>query len=318
MMDIVWVEDSGTDQVLIRSVLDETDPPLKVAFAGDGEAALRLVNKHGPPVVVLDVRMPGLSGVDVLERLRRDAGTAASKVIAFSSTTDARELKAMRDLGALACVQKPMDFGQFRAAVRAIARHALEVRLQDARSHLPVLRGRHHVLFWESEMALLDATRLFLREGLARGAGAVVLATPAHVARLRRDLRGQDVVWLETDEMHKAVRNAGRYDIKRFEGVLRAAIDTASRGGARPVVCFGEYVAVLQASGEGDVAAAIEAVGQRAAADDPDRLSVLCAYPVSSFATTQSLERACLLHTSHQLGGRVELATAATASKQTR
>lgn len=298
-MDIVWAEDSGADQFLIQSVLDEVDPALQVAFASDGPAALRLVQRHAPAVVVLDVRMPGLSGIEVLRRLRRDPATAASNVVVFTSTTEARDLGAVRDLGALACVQKPTDLEAFRVAVRAIARQALEARLQEARSHRPAARGTHHVLFWDSEPGLVEAAHSFIEDGLRRGHGAIVLATPEHLARLRRDLAGQDVVWLDTDAVRRQVRSGSRYDIARFEQILGQARATASRGGKRPVTCFGELVAVLQAQGEDDAAAALETVGQRAAAAEPDGIFILCAYPVTAFGTSHALERACLVHTNH-------------------
>lgn len=308
MMDIVWAEDSGADQFLIQSVLDERAPPLRVAFASDGEEALRLVSKHRPAVVVLDVRMPGLGGIAALRRLRADARSAAAKVIMFSSTAEAKELEEARALGAIAAVQKPMDFDEFKAAVRAIAKQAVEIRLGDARAAMsPASAGKHHVLFWDSEWSLMESVKQFLQAGLRRGDGTIALATPAHLARLQRDFAGSDTVWLSTDDVCKAIRVAGRYDLKRFGDLFERAVATASKGGKRSVSCFGELVAVLQEGGDGAAAAELETIGQAAAAANPDTLSILCSYPVTSFTSTEAMERACRLHASHELSGRAPL-----------
>ena len=124
LASIVWAEDSGADQMLVQGVLDELDPPVDVAFASDGEEAVRLAAQHRPGLVVLDLRMPRLDGLGALRRLRGDGATAAIPVLVFSSATPPADVAAARALGVLGCIEKPMDFNGFRRAVRGIVAHA--------------------------------------------------------------------------------------------------------------------------------------------------------------------------------------------------
>lgn len=115
---IAWAEDSVHDQILIKESLDGV--MADVAFAGDGLHLLEAVHDRAPDLVVLDLRMPRLGGLETLRRLRAEPRTRELPVCVFSAGDQPDEVAACRALGALEVVQKPVDFDQYMKAVRRI------------------------------------------------------------------------------------------------------------------------------------------------------------------------------------------------------
>jgi DNA-binding response OmpR family regulator len=100
---ILVVDDEDLIRRLLRVVL-ETDE-FDVVEAADGEMALGLVDAERPAVVVLDVMMPGLDGVEVCRRLPHDR----VKVVMLTARDDPRLERRCRDAGADAFVKKPFS-----------------------------------------------------------------------------------------------------------------------------------------------------------------------------------------------------------------
>ncbi|MCA1811608.1 MAG: response regulator [Halobacteriales archaeon] len=265
MRSVVWVEDNPSDQVLIRSALE---PGIEVSFVADGERALEMVGRVRPSLVVLDINMRGLNGLDVLRRLKATPRLAGIPVVLFSASTRPAEVEVALALGAAGYVQKPLTYPALCSAVAAATAHAQEAQPE------------HQVLFWDTEPFLLEAVHRFLDRARQAGHGVLVLASPERLARLRGALAGARGVWLDTDAALRAITVAGRPDPRRFLDLFEAAYRDASADGDRPVACFGELVAVLHAAGHLEVADAIEGIGQQAAAQHAGALAILCAYPL--------------------------------------
>ena len=297
-MRIVWAEDTESDRFLIETALG---PGVDVAFAEDGRQAVELVRTHRPALTVLDLKMPRVGGIAALRSLRADPALARSRVVIFSSSHQSEEVDEARALGATAYVQKPIGFGPFQAAVRAIAALS-SVPDGDERSGAADAAGgrlpapaQHRVLLWESEDFLLEMVERFLAEGRRAGHGTIVLATQPHLAHLRQQ---SGDLWLDTEEVLQAICAGGDPDPQRFAAMFQDAFAKASLGGQRPVSCFGELVTVLHQRGHAAAAVAIEAVGQGAAHDLADRLSILCAYPLALVAKSPAtFDQICSLHT---------------------
>jgi len=98
------------DEAAIREVLMEflTDHGYEPHGAESGPQALSLVKSIRPQIVLLDIAMPGMSGIEVLARLRKEAPSAAVIMISGHADHDLA-LKAL-DLGAYDFIQKPLDF----------------------------------------------------------------------------------------------------------------------------------------------------------------------------------------------------------------
>ena len=97
------VDDDEMIRRLLRTVLEVDD--LEVVEARDGEQALELAQSADPAIVVLDVMMPGIDGVEVCRRLDH----AAVKVIVLTARDDPRLEKLCRDAGADAFLTKPFS-----------------------------------------------------------------------------------------------------------------------------------------------------------------------------------------------------------------
>ena len=105
------------DQVLILEAL--RDYPMRIPkFFDNGQPLLAALTRHRPDLIVLDIHMPGIDGIETLERIRKAASDIP--VMVFSGTEDKDEIAICRQLGVLDVVQKPNSFSAFREAVRQI------------------------------------------------------------------------------------------------------------------------------------------------------------------------------------------------------
>jgi two-component system, response regulator len=119
-LSIAWAEDDPQDQQLIRAALEGTAPTPHITFAGDGVALLDAVGRQPPTLVVLDLKMPRMGGLETLRRLRAEPATRNLPVVVFSSGSLPDEIDQCHRLGVLDTVQKPIEFGAFVAAVQGI------------------------------------------------------------------------------------------------------------------------------------------------------------------------------------------------------
>ncbi len=118
MIRIMLVEDHTVVREALRSML-EREPDMRiVAEAGDGESALRLVGQAAPEVVVMDISMPGLDGIQTTRRLL--AGNRAIKVLALSTYRDRRVIQQILDAGAMGYVVKSAAGAELRRGIRAV------------------------------------------------------------------------------------------------------------------------------------------------------------------------------------------------------
>ena len=102
---LLVVDDEESIRNLIRCLLDGID--ITVVDAADGEQALRLAASHAPSAILLDLKLPTMSGLDVLERLKSQTVTQDTPVIIFSGYISERDRETAFSLGAFDCVDKP-------------------------------------------------------------------------------------------------------------------------------------------------------------------------------------------------------------------
>ena len=110
---VLICEDEAPLRELMKVSLDDD---YRVLEASDGEEALRLARAHNPDVVILDLMVPGVSGLEVLRELRDDPATKHTRVVVVSAWTDveARSLAA----GADGFVAKPFEPEEFSERIR--------------------------------------------------------------------------------------------------------------------------------------------------------------------------------------------------------
>jgi CheY-like chemotaxis protein len=127
--EILLVEDNPNDVELILAALSENQIADEVFVARDGEEALDYLHRRGahesrsvknPKVVLLDLRLPKVDGLEVLGRIKTDPDLKKIPVVMLTSSREERDLLRSYDLGTNAYVVKPMSFKAFIEAVKEI------------------------------------------------------------------------------------------------------------------------------------------------------------------------------------------------------
>jgi two-component system KDP operon response regulator KdpE len=120
---VLVVDDVGETRRLMRRILERSR--LRVVEAATGEEALRTIASSRPDVVVLDLRLPGMSGLDVARRVRAnpDEGIAATPLLACSASVQDEVRREALGAGCDGFQGKPFDIGVFVAAIRELIGH---------------------------------------------------------------------------------------------------------------------------------------------------------------------------------------------------
>lgn len=125
-MVILLVEDNPDDEELTRIAFEESRLLNEVVVARDGEEALNyLFDPEGkghalPHLVLLDLKLPKVDGLEVLKRLRGNERTRFLPVVVLTSSKEESDLIGSYSLGCNSYIQKPVDFSQFTDAVRQL------------------------------------------------------------------------------------------------------------------------------------------------------------------------------------------------------
>ncbi|HEY4066849.1 MAG TPA: ATP-binding protein [Burkholderiaceae bacterium] len=115
---VLYIEDSPVNVLVVKNVLKRW-PSVRFVVAADGASGIAQAVALQPDVVLLDMRLPDMLGLDVLKTLQADARTSALKVIALSASAMPREVTLARSAGAVAYWTKPIDVPSFCHAMRA-------------------------------------------------------------------------------------------------------------------------------------------------------------------------------------------------------
>ncbi len=120
---IVLVEDNPDDEALTLRALNRNGIANEVIVLRDGVEALEHLLAHdrpAPQLVLLDLKLPRVDGLEVLGQLRRHPKTALLPIVVLTSSNEERDLVESYRLGANSYIRKPVDFTQFMEAVRQL------------------------------------------------------------------------------------------------------------------------------------------------------------------------------------------------------
>jgi len=127
------VEDNPDDVVFTLRALQSNNIGNRVVVAADGEEALgHLLPDDGTPplrpaLILLDVKLPKIGGLEVLQRIRADPATQTVPVVVLTTSNEERDIVASYQLGANSYVRKPVVFGEFVEAARVLGLYWLLV-----------------------------------------------------------------------------------------------------------------------------------------------------------------------------------------------
>lgn len=126
---ILLVEDNPDDVELTLLAFSQSQVTSRIDVARDGEEALEYLFRTGrfadreptpPALVLLDLKLPKVDGLEVLQTLRQDARTRRLPVVVLTSSKEDVDLAGSYDLGANSYVQKPVDFDRFTDTIRTL------------------------------------------------------------------------------------------------------------------------------------------------------------------------------------------------------
>jgi PAS domain S-box-containing protein len=116
---ILYIEDDPANLTFLERAL-ERHAGVELIPATAGRVGLQLAIESPPSLVLLDVHLPDMAGIDVLRRLRGNPITAGIPVVALSADASAKQVRLMIDEGAVAYLYKPIDVGELERTVRAV------------------------------------------------------------------------------------------------------------------------------------------------------------------------------------------------------
>jgi two-component system response regulator len=136
-VDILLVEDNPQDAELTIRALKKHNLANRLFTVEDGAEALDFIfcrgkyatrdNGHSPKVILLDLKLPKVSGLDILRALKQDEKTRAIPVVIVTSSREDPDIKTAYALGANSYVVKPVDFDAFAEAVSSLGLYWLLV-----------------------------------------------------------------------------------------------------------------------------------------------------------------------------------------------
>lgn len=327
---VLVVEDFEPFRRVITSTLHKQAELQIIAEVSDGLEAVRQAQELQPDLILLDIGLPMLNGIEAARRIRRVS--PGSRILFVTQESSSDVVQEALHLGAQGYVVKSDAGSELLAAVntvlqgetflsRRIARYDFaetgdiggpqSTRCITVPSPVSATAHRHEAVFYSDDSCLLDAVTRFVGTALKVGNAAIVLATESHRDRLLSRLQahgldigtaiveGRYMVLDAADTLSMFMLN-GMLDPVRFVkafGNLILAAAKATNGEHPRVAVFGECVNLLWTQGNAEAAIQMEKLGnQLTQSYDVD---ILCGYLLSSFRDGQGthiFERICAEH----------------------
>jgi DNA-binding NarL/FixJ family response regulator len=295
---ILVVDDFEDWRRQVRLLLQARPEWEVIAEGSDGSEAIQKAEELKPDLIVLDIGLPKLNGIEAGHRIRQLSPSC--KILFLSQNNDYDVVQAALGAGALGYVHKTKAREDLLPAVDAVLRGEQFVSgslksngVTD--TSVKETPHRHEVLFYLDDTVFLDRVTRFIATALESGNAAVALATKSHRDGLLQRLKAQGVdtgrvlqrgtyVSLDAAETLSTIMVNSLPDPVLFfggvGGIIKAAAKAARSEGSQ-VVVLGEAAALLQKEGKADAAIRFEQFGNDLV--KTHEVDILCAYPLSSF-----------------------------------
>ena len=145
MVEILIVEDTPQDLDLALRALRKAKVTNRIHIARDGEEAIQFIFcegpyserklENGPNVILLDLKLPKIDGLEVLKRIKSDPRTRAIPVVVLTSSKEQKDVVESYNLGVNSYIVKPVNFERFAEAVRDLCLYWLELNLPPQIDH---------------------------------------------------------------------------------------------------------------------------------------------------------------------------------------
>jgi CheY-like chemotaxis protein len=115
---LLYVEDNPANLKLVEQLIVRR-PTIRLLTAVDGNMGIQLARAHQPNVILMDINLPGISGIEALKILRDDPATAHIPIVALSANAMPRDIAKGLEAGFLSYLTKPIKVKEFMAALDA-------------------------------------------------------------------------------------------------------------------------------------------------------------------------------------------------------
>jgi CheY-like chemotaxis protein len=114
------VEDDDDDALFLIKALGDAGFPLQLKWARDGAEAMTLIESLRPALVILDIKLPKLDGLEVLRRMREIPGLEHSPAVVLTASTEEGDRQAAESLGVLLYLRKPTNTSYYPTLAQKI------------------------------------------------------------------------------------------------------------------------------------------------------------------------------------------------------
>lgn len=132
---ILLVEDNPDDEKLTLRALRQSEIPNETVVARDGAEACDMLfngSERLPDLVLLDLKLPKVGGLEILQRMRRDERTKSVPIVILTSSDEERDIMMSYNLGANSYIRKPVDYEQFIDTVKLLGQYWLTANRKPA------------------------------------------------------------------------------------------------------------------------------------------------------------------------------------------
>jgi len=311
---VLLVDDHEQWRLLTSNSLQNRPDLQVVAQASDGLEAIAKAVQLRPDLVLLDIGLPKLNGIEVSRRIRETC--PACKILFVSQESSPDIVREALATGASGYVLK-MEFGtELLPAIETVLRGEQFVcrRLKNQLPEFFTITPAHEVVFYRDDRSLINHVTEFFSAALRCGCTAVGIVTESHRQQLLENLRreGLDMnavvaqrryATFDANDCISMFMQDGMPDQAQVwelrENCLAAVSNPAHRGQAGRVAIFGECAELLRAQGNFEASLAVEKLCNQAISRRPD-VEVLCGYSmegIQGHSNKGFLQAICSEHT---------------------
>jgi CheY-like chemotaxis protein len=311
---VLLVDDHAPFRGVLRRMLQQRGDVVIVGEAIDGVDAIRQAEALRPDLILLDLGLPMLSGIEVAGRIR--AALPDVKIVLLTDESSPEVVEHALQRGAHGYVYKARARRDLLRVLDGVDRGGRFIGggLERIGRGDSLTSHRHDVLFWSSDAVLVNGLGRFIADALHAGSAVIVVVSDAHNESLHEHLRASHVrldvairegryVPLSVSDLLSTIMVNGWPDLERFRsaaaGIVAEAARHATRNDGKVAAC-GEGAATLWAQGHADAAIQLEhlwddvSIGQQ--------IDILCPYPVAVHDEHASdVRRLCAAHTAVEI-----------------